>query len=323
VSILDETRYIERLRFFNGQRLLSTDLQGIDDFNRGMRWLHNLSLHQPGIASGFAVHGNKGDREITIKAGYAIDELGREIVLTHPEPLPVPPVASDGKGNPIFYDLTVSYPDDSTLEEAETRDGICLKRGAVRLREEPVFCWVALTMGPDGFVPIDPSLKADIQTHRKIILAQIEVLNCQLNQPVCIVHRPDARPDCGPYIACGKEESTRWRPVRELNKALASQFGQMGLPLVAFTTEINTSSAGFLTVPSYSVNVLGLRSAKDVVILDLVRRVRAAKVDRFTMFLLILVVPLLTSALRRRGSLDQVIRNTVNSWTIAWMGVED
>jgi hypothetical protein len=322
VSILDETRFIERLRFFNGQRLLSTDLQGIDDFNRGMRWLHNLSLHQSGIGSGFAVYGNKGDREITIKAGYAIDDLGREIVLTHPETLPVPPVAGDDKGKSIFYDLTVSYPDDSALEEAETRDGICLKRGVVRLREEPVFCWVALTMGPDGFVPIDPSLKADIQTHRKIILAQIEVLNCQLNQSICIVHRPDARPDCGPYIACGKEESIRWKPARELNEALASQFAQMSLPLFAFTAEINTSSAGFLTVPSYSVNVVGRRSTKQFVILDLLCRVRAAEIDRFTMFLLVLVVPLQTRALRSGRSID-LIKNTVNSWTIVWMGVED
>src|SRR5438132_12551736 len=89
VSILDETRYIERVQFFNGQRLFPPDLQAIDDFNRGMRWLHNLSLHQPGIGSGFAVYGKKGDRKVTIKAGYALDDLGREIVLTHPEPLPV------------------------------------------------------------------------------------------------------------------------------------------------------------------------------------------------------------------------------------------
>jgi hypothetical protein len=315
VSILDETRYIERLRFFNGQRLLSPDLQGIDAFNRGMRWLHNLSLHQPGIGSGFAVYGKKGDREITIKPGYAIDDLGREIVLTHLETLPVPPVAGDDKGNSIFYDLTVSYPDDSALEEAETRDGICLKRGVVRLREEPMFCWVALTMGPDGLVPNDPSLKADIQTHRKIILAQVEVLNCQLNQSICIAHRPDARPDCGPYIACGKEQP-RWSPVGELDRALASRFEEMGFSLFAFVAEINTSSAGFLTVPNYSANISGRRLTKDVFALDLLR-VQAAKVDCFTVFLLVLVV-----ALGRGGASIELIRKTVTSWRVAWMGVE-
>jgi len=41
MSILDETRFIERFQFFNGQRLFASDLQGADDFNREMRWLHN------------------------------------------------------------------------------------------------------------------------------------------------------------------------------------------------------------------------------------------------------------------------------------------
>jgi hypothetical protein len=328
VSILDETRYIERLQFFNGQRLFAPDLQGIDDFNRGMRWLHNLSLHQAGIGSGFAVYGNKGDREVTIKPGYAIDDLGREIVFTHVETVPVPPVAGDGKGNSIFYDLTVSYPDDSALEEAETREGVCLARGVVRLREEPVFCWVELAMGPDGFLPRDPILKAEVQTHRKIILAQIEVLNCQLNQPVCIAHRPDARPDCGPYIACGKQEPAPWTEVK-FEKAPVFLGARTG-GLFAFTAEINTSSAGFLTVPCYSANIPGPRvmpvssigeeaSSEDVLIVDLLH-VQTAEVDRFKVFLLVLGVPLT----RRTGnrSIEKAIRNSVAAWPVVWMGVE-
>ena len=75
MSILDETNFIERLQFFNGQRVSAADLQGIEAFNREMRWLHNTSLHQPGIGSGFAVGGSKGDREVTISPGYAIDAL--------------------------------------------------------------------------------------------------------------------------------------------------------------------------------------------------------------------------------------------------------
>ena len=62
MGILEETRFIERLQFFDGQRLFASDLQGLEAFNREMRWLHNRSLHQPGIGSGFAVYGKKGDR---------------------------------------------------------------------------------------------------------------------------------------------------------------------------------------------------------------------------------------------------------------------
>lgn len=82
MAIFDETRVVERLQFFNGQRLFASDLQGIEAFNREMRWLHNQSLHQPGIGNGFTVSGQKGDRQVSIGAGYAIDARRREIVLT-------------------------------------------------------------------------------------------------------------------------------------------------------------------------------------------------------------------------------------------------
>ena len=135
MPIIGTARFTERIKFFDGQRLFASDLQDLEQFNREMRWLHNQSLHQPGVASGYAVSGYKDDREVTIQPGYAIDSSGREIVLTKPEVLQVPPVANDGQGNPLYYDLVVSYPVDLLLKETETRDGVCVSRGAVRLRE--------------------------------------------------------------------------------------------------------------------------------------------------------------------------------------------
>src|SRR5215510_1980027 len=134
MPIIGTSRFNERIKFFNGQRLFASDLQFLEQFNREMRWLHNQSLHQAGIGSGFAVSGNKDDRQVRIEPGYAIDSSGREIVLTQPEVLQVPPVANDGQGNPVYYDLAVSYPSDFMLKETETRDGICVSRTAVRLR---------------------------------------------------------------------------------------------------------------------------------------------------------------------------------------------
>ena len=55
MGILDETGFVERPAFFNGQRLFDSDLQALEAFNREMRWLHNQSLHQPGIGRGLAV----------------------------------------------------------------------------------------------------------------------------------------------------------------------------------------------------------------------------------------------------------------------------
>src|SRR4026207_1807339 len=121
MTILDQTRFIERQQFFNGQRLFADDLQSLEGFNREMRWLHNKSLHQPGIGNGYAVAGKKDDREVQIGPGYAIEARGGEIVRPQTGVEPVPPVAGNEDGTPAVFDLTVSYPDDDSLAESETR----------------------------------------------------------------------------------------------------------------------------------------------------------------------------------------------------------
>src|SRR5262245_15848074 len=109
MGMLDETQFVERPQFFNGERLFAPDLQSVEAFNREMRWLHNRSLHQPGIGNGFAVAGEKGDRVVTVGPGYALDSEGRESVLTRELQLPIPPVTGEDDGKPSHFNLTVSY----------------------------------------------------------------------------------------------------------------------------------------------------------------------------------------------------------------------
>ena len=70
MTVASTTRFIERLQFFDGQRLFAEDLQALEQQHRELRWLHNQSLHQPGVATGYAVAGAKGDRKVTIQPGY-------------------------------------------------------------------------------------------------------------------------------------------------------------------------------------------------------------------------------------------------------------
>src|SRR5947207_3066394 len=109
MNVLDDLAALNRPQFFNGQRLFAADLQGLETLNREMRWLHNKSLHQPGIGSGYAITGRKSDRQVTIGPGYAIDADGREIILTATRAEAVPPVAGADDGGPAFFDLTVAY----------------------------------------------------------------------------------------------------------------------------------------------------------------------------------------------------------------------
>lgn len=262
---LKETRFVERLQFFNGQRLFASDLQGLEAFNREMRWLHNKSLHQPGIGNGFAVAGKKGDREVQIGPGYAIDALGREIVLTQSQVEPVPPVAGEEDGSPAFFDLTVSYPDDQFLEETETRVGICSGPGVVRLKEEPVFCWVRLN---ENLQPEDDQIKQDILNGMRIILARAEVLNCQLNSDLSIAQRLNARPAKQPYVCCRtarfdwKSWSLAAFDVARIDGEALSKLITAGVAVVlpvGLQGEVDTSECGYLTTPCYSARIVGAR----------------------------------------------------------------
>src|SRR5262249_28963371 len=266
MDFLNQTRFIERLQFFNGQRLFASDLQGIEAFNREMRWLHNQSLHQPGIGNGFAVAGKKGDREVTIGPGYAIDALGREIVLTQSQVEPVPPVAGEVDGTAALFDLTVAYPDDQFLEESETRVGICNGEGVVRLKEEPIFCWVRLNPNRQ---PLDVTIKQEILSGLRIILAQAEVLNCKLDKDVSIAQRLNARPSNQPYVCCGSVtpawqtfELTAFDPTSVLSTNTGSTQVLLGLPIIlpiGLQAKIDTSECGFLTTPCYTVRIAGDR----------------------------------------------------------------
>jgi hypothetical protein len=345
MSILDETRFVERQKFFNGQRLFAPDLQGLEEFNREMRWLHNRSLHQPGIGNGFAISAEKGDREVTIAPGYAIDALGREIVLTHAQVEQIPPVAGDGKGGSAFYDLTVAYPDDSELEEAETREGICQTRGVVRLREEPIFCWAKLRFQDGRFTAENLKLSKQIEEGMRLVLARVEIFECKLAQKPSIAQRRSARPSAQPYIACGTTASDVWRP------------GESDGSNNSLIAEVDTSEAGFITTPCYSARI-DRREQSDIsgnLVLPILV-ISDARPDRFTVQVtlfetqtgggpsLFSATALLTSRLisstrgvnlaaiseaegvRARAATsigDPLKYAKENLWRVVWMGVED
>jgi hypothetical protein len=258
----DTTQFRERIQFFDGERLFASDLQDLESFNRQIRWLHNQSLHQPGVGNGYAVIGDKGDRQVTIFPGYALDSLGREIILTQSEVLPVPPVADNGAGDSVFYYLTVSYPNDADLKVTETREGIChVPAGVVRLREEPIFCWVLLGDGATNRQPVDGNLKDLIKKQLFLVLAQIEVFNCQLKQPVSTAQRRSARPAKQPRIACGADAKPQWVPndFSSSNQNATPTFAGLDLLPLWFAAAIDTSTGGFQATPLYQARLVGPR----------------------------------------------------------------
>jgi hypothetical protein len=320
MAISDPTAPIERLSFFDGQRLFAADLAGIDDYNRQMRWLHNQSLHQPGVGKGFAVAGALGDRQVSVGAGYALDSLGREIVLTRTVTIPIPPVASEADGESVFFDLTVSYPDDSELEETETRQGICLPLGAVRLREEPSFCWVRLERDEAGNLqPVDPRLAADVKAALRLVLARAEVLQCKLKQPVSTAERLGVRPVSQPYIACG-QEVVQWQAASPAS--LASGVASPILPF-RLTAVVDTSAAAFATIPCYTARIAGERlltvdGTSEQVLVEPVIDLGGATATSFVLTAALVAAPPLAGlTIDSFGGIAGF-----NGWKVAWLGVE-
>src|SRR5438132_13955084 len=112
---------LARPAFFSGQRLEANDFAAIFDFQRGLRWLHNRTLHTWGVATGFDVSGKKGGKEVTVKPGYALDCNGRDVLLSRPITLQVPPVAGAPAGGAALYYLTASYLADDDIAPTESR----------------------------------------------------------------------------------------------------------------------------------------------------------------------------------------------------------
>ena len=278
MGLLEETRDLERRTFFAGERLTDVDLNDQEAFHRELRWLHNRSLHQPGIGNGYAVAGAKGDRAVTIGPGYALDAYGREIVLLQTITESIPPVAGEPGGLPAFYYLAVSYPDDSQLPTAETRQGLCGTLGAVRLSEQPLLCWIRLAVDTTTgayLVPRDAGLRRQVNSGMLIVLAVVEIFQCRLNADISansLAPRRQARPPSLPYtrsatVGPGQADQPAAGQVNWIVEAIPgvappTAWGGGALmlaPLRLRATVKVTSVAVFGAIPRYLVRISGER----------------------------------------------------------------
>jgi hypothetical protein len=235
MSVRTDIPELLRIQFFNGQRLTAADLTELQRANRELRWLHNRSLHGWGIGIGYGVAGERGDSAVTVAPGYAVDCMGRELILTGTVVMTVPAVAAASDGSPAVFYLTATYKEDPAQGVAEERPGVCLPGGTVRLTEGPLIAWRE---------------QKDITDGIDIILAQATVANCQLDSPLNLAVRRAARPSQQPYIAAGQTlpSATVWSMKFEAGIA------------VGITTRVDTTQARFQATPVYFAHVMGART---------------------------------------------------------------
>lgn len=287
---------LKRIQFFNGQRLTAGDMTELQRANRELRWLHNRSLHGWGVGTGYAVAGEKGDTSVTVAPGYALDCMGREIILTEAAMRTVPAIAGNADGTPATFYLTVTYKDDTDQTVAERRPGVCTPAGTVRLTEGPLISWR------------EPK---DITDGMDIILARASVLNCQLDSPLFLDVRRSARPTQQPYIASGEtiDAATAWTVKFESGKP------------VGVTTRVDTSAAKFQATPVYFAHVVGPRmiatSSGPQLALALVSISQSTPAS-FNCDVYLLAID--STALLTPSEVGAVLNNL--EWSVVWIGVE-
>jgi hypothetical protein len=77
---------MQRLKFWQGQKLLSRDFRDQTSYEAQLRWWHNRALHNAyGVSYGFAV--TLVDTRVRIDCGVAYDCYGRELILQAPREL--------------------------------------------------------------------------------------------------------------------------------------------------------------------------------------------------------------------------------------------
>jgi hypothetical protein len=295
----------ERPAFFDGQGLTAGDLTQAQRYQREMRWLHNRSLHGWGVVEGLAVAGAKGKVEVTVVPGYALDWLGRELIIASPRTLAVPALSGGRR-----Y-LTLSYIDDSEQTPVEARAGGCGGSGSVRLAEGAELRWRD---------PGDSAADTAYQPGLHVLLATVTIKECTI-AGVSLAGRREARASLSPHVHAGATPAgaTAW--------TLWHMDGTS--TILGVQTDVDTSIAGFSGPPRYTAQVVGRRTLAQqgaIRVLDGFARVDAPGATGFTLRVMMprglgVGMDSLNPAALLNASLPGLVGSTLD-WHVNWLGIE-
>lgn len=161
---------LERLNYFNGQRLAAGDFRAEQAYHLGVRRLLNRSLYSAGIVKGLEVLKHPNDKhKVVVRGGLAFDHLGREIALLADAEVQVRGAPSTTKGVVFGNLLVVSYREQRTQPVS---DGCMVAAPYVPCSGD--LAWGAPTrIASDVVFEFLDSMPAD--DSGKVVLAQVEL----------------------------------------------------------------------------------------------------------------------------------------------------
>jgi hypothetical protein len=287
----------DRVTYKDGQRLATRDME---DDRRREAWLRRLhmNLHDTwGIALGFEVDKTDDGRGVSLKPGYAVDDLGRDIFQAEAIQLPVPAVVG-----PERYVLTLSYQEDAAFRERNELKNVCLGSGLDPRLERPLLKW----RRPD-----------DVRFGPHVPVVQILIENGTIQGELDSRVRRNARPWVRPHIGFGATERGRsgWR------EWVDGDDQQLGLELA-----VDASEAGFTKTPFYFATLYGDMLTetgdsssggmpKNSMFLDGLRFVTDVRQDGF-------IYRIIRTDQFPAGELPSAAEAEEREWFISWFGLE-
>ncbi len=212
-----EARELERLLFWQGQRLRSLDFRAQLETDAQRRWWHNRALHRTsGVAYGFEAELEA--THVVLRPGLAYDWFGRELVSTRHNRITVP--QEEGE-----FALLACYQDGRDYPRKAAKGAQRLPTDRSSFGGEPSFVWKAA---------------ASIQPRDGVLLGKLDAGRTRFNP-----ERLPARALARPRIATGSTSpgATFWT-------LWTVSIDKIHVPL-GLQAAIDTSAAGFTQTPHY------------------------------------------------------------------------
>ena len=221
----------ERIRYFQGQKLSARDLRDTIAYETRLHGMHLRGLHDTwGVALGFELSVNTDRDMVLIGPGVAYDCHGRAIIssrVVQAEMPPLPKSASGNRDQSWVLDLVIAYGDDPP----PLAQFSCPGDGPSPTEEIPAWRWVFAGTVAEA----TPELAEEVRLGEEVPLARFVIRKESGFSDPDFSHRRSAQGLVRPHVGGGQHKGS-------------FQFSQSQL---AFTIPVDTSAAGFTTIPHY------------------------------------------------------------------------